>query len=35
MLATRDAHPVYARTGFAPLADPAMFMEISRPFAAG
>ena len=30
LLATRDAHEVYARHGFAPLADPAIFMEISR-----
>ena len=33
MLATRDAHSVYRRTGFAALADPATFMEISRPSA--
>jgi GNAT superfamily N-acetyltransferase len=33
LLATRDAHGVYARHGFAPLADPAVFMEISRPHA--
>jgi GNAT superfamily N-acetyltransferase len=31
LLATRDAHEVYARHGFAPLADPSIFMEISRP----
>jgi len=31
LLATRDAHEVYARQGFTPLADPATFMEISRP----
>jgi GNAT superfamily N-acetyltransferase len=31
MLATRDAHPLYAPLGFAPLADPAKFMEIARP----
>jgi GNAT superfamily N-acetyltransferase len=34
LLATRDAHAVYARHGFAPLADPSTFMEISRPDAA-
>jgi predicted N-acetyltransferase YhbS len=33
MLATRDAHTVYRRSGFAALADPATFMEISRPSA--
>jgi GNAT superfamily N-acetyltransferase len=33
LLATRDAHEVYARHGFVPLADPALFMEISRPHA--
>jgi GNAT superfamily N-acetyltransferase len=31
LLATRDAHEVYARHGFAPLPDPSIFMEISRP----
>ena len=31
LLATRDAHEVYARHGFGPLADPTIFMEISRP----
>ena len=31
LLATRDAHEVYARHGFVPLADPAVFMEITRP----
>jgi GNAT superfamily N-acetyltransferase len=31
LLATRDAHEVYARQGFVPLADPSLFMEISRP----
>jgi GNAT superfamily N-acetyltransferase len=30
-LATADAHALYARHGFAPLADPARFMEIYRP----
>jgi len=34
LLATRDAHEVYARHGFVPLADPSIFMEISRPEAA-
>ncbi len=33
LLATRDAHEVYARQGFAPLADPSVFMEITRPHA--
>lgn len=31
LLATRDAHEVYARHGFGPLAAPSTFMEISRP----
>jgi GNAT superfamily N-acetyltransferase len=31
LLATRDAHEVYARHGFGPLPDPTIFMEISRP----
>jgi GNAT superfamily N-acetyltransferase len=35
LLATRDAHEIYQRCGFLPLADPAMFMEISRPTAGG
>ena len=30
-LATADAHALYARHGFAPLADAARFMEIYRP----
>jgi len=30
LLATRDAHEVYAAHGFVPLADPAVFMEIVR-----
>ncbi len=30
MLATADAHQVYADCGFAPLADPGRYMEISR-----
>ena len=34
LLATRDAHEVYARHGFAPLADPSIYMEITRPDAA-
>jgi hypothetical protein len=33
MLATRDAHTLYGRSGFAALGDPATFMEISRPSA--
>ncbi len=28
ILATRDAHPLYARLGFAALANPVFFMEI-------
>ena len=31
LLATKDAHAVYARCGFAPLARPERFMEINRP----
>ena len=31
LLATRDAHEIYARVGFAPLARPERFMEINRP----
>jgi GNAT superfamily N-acetyltransferase len=31
MLATSDAHQVYADCGFTPLADPGRFMEITRP----
>lgn len=31
MLATADAHGVYADCGFTPLADPARYMEITRP----
>ncbi|MCA1580457.1 MAG: GNAT family N-acetyltransferase [Acidobacteria bacterium] len=31
MLSTRDAHPLYARAGFQPLAHPDRFMEISDP----
>jgi GNAT superfamily N-acetyltransferase len=30
LLATRDAHEVYARVGFAPVARPERFMEIDR-----
>jgi GNAT superfamily N-acetyltransferase len=31
MLATRDAHGLYAAHGFAPLAAPDRFMEVHRP----
>jgi GNAT superfamily N-acetyltransferase len=31
ILATRDAHGLYQRYGFAPLADPARFLEVFRP----
>jgi GNAT superfamily N-acetyltransferase len=31
VLATRDAHGLYERFGFVPLARPASFMEINRP----
>jgi GNAT superfamily N-acetyltransferase len=31
LLVTRDAHAIYARCGFAPLAHPERFMEINRP----
>jgi GNAT superfamily N-acetyltransferase len=31
VLVTRDAHGLYADFGFAPLADPAHYMEIVRP----
>lgn len=31
VLATRDAHGLYARLGFGPLADPSIFMTIHRP----
>lgn len=34
MLATRDAHALYARAGFTPLAAPEIFMELHRPDAA-
>jgi hypothetical protein len=32
MLATRDAHGLYARYGFAPLAEPARWMAIRKPY---
>lgn len=32
VLATRDAHGLYARYGFAPLAEPARWMAIRRPY---
>ena len=31
VLATRDAHSLYSRFGFTPLAHPEFFMEINRP----
>ncbi len=31
MLATRDAHGLYAKLGFTPLAEPSRYMEIYRP----
>ena len=31
MLATRDAHGLYGKFGFRPLARPELFMEIHRP----
>jgi GNAT superfamily N-acetyltransferase len=31
MLATRDAHGLYAQYGFQPVANPDIFMEITRP----
>jgi GNAT superfamily N-acetyltransferase len=31
LLATRDAHGLYAKLGFTPLAHPEYFMEINRP----
>lgn len=34
MLATRDAHGVYAKLGFGPLADPTMIMQ-KRPHGSG
>ncbi len=33
LLATRDAHEVYASAGFGALARPGIFMEINRPLA--
>jgi GNAT superfamily N-acetyltransferase len=35
LLATRDAHELYARFGFEPLATPESFMSIHRPNAYG
>lgn len=35
LLATRDAHEVYARVGFTPLRAPDMWMELDRRQAAG
>ena len=32
MLATRDAHRLYTKYGFAPLAEPARWMAIRRPY---
>jgi len=32
MLATRDAHSLYAKYGFAPLAEPDRWMAIRRPY---
>jgi ribosomal protein S18 acetylase RimI-like enzyme len=32
MLATRDAHGLYEKYGFAPLAEPARWMAIRRPY---
>jgi GNAT superfamily N-acetyltransferase len=32
MLATRDAHGLYARYGFTPLAEPARWMAIRKPY---
>jgi GNAT superfamily N-acetyltransferase len=32
MLATRDAHDLYARYGFAPVAEPSRWMAIRRPY---
>jgi GNAT superfamily N-acetyltransferase len=34
LLATRDAHGLYARYGFVPLAEPARWMAIRRPYRA-
>jgi GNAT superfamily N-acetyltransferase len=35
VLATRDAHGLYAKFGFRPLARPELFMELHRPNAYG
>lgn len=35
MLATRDAHGLYEKYGFTPLAEPARWMTIRRPYRAG
>ncbi len=35
VLATRDAHGLYGRFGFTPLADPGRFMEVWNPAAYG
>jgi GNAT superfamily N-acetyltransferase len=32
VLATRDAHGLYAKYGFAPLAEPARWMAIQKPY---
>jgi GNAT superfamily N-acetyltransferase len=32
MLATRDAHGLYAKYGFAPIAEPGRWMAIRRPY---
>jgi hypothetical protein len=32
LLATRDAHGLYARYGFVPLAEPERWMAIGRPY---
>jgi GNAT superfamily N-acetyltransferase len=32
MLATRDAHELYAKYGFAPVAEPGRWMAIRRPY---
>ena len=31
LLGTRDAHGLYERYGFTPLADPTRFLEVFRP----
>lgn len=31
VLVTRDAHGLYSKFGFAPLANPALYMELHRP----